>query len=245
MVGGTKGRWIAPLDRALSAAVLSWFVGQDMGMFMAHMDKDDLGVLRDLMQSGKVTPAIDRTYTLSQVPEAIRYLEAGHARGKVVITVGSRSAATSIPNLKEENPMRTMLRTLLICLLAPAALALAQESKPAAAAPAPGSSTHRAFNKMAYGFVKANLLRSAEKMPEENYGFKPADTVRSFGQIVGHVADSSYYLLFRRARREEPRPEDRADQDLEGRSRGLAQGRLRLLRQGLRRHDRRVRLLRR
>lgn len=41
-----------------------------------------------------------------------------------------------------------------------------------------------------YGFVKATLLRSAEKMPEENYGFKPTDTVRSFGQIVGHVADS-------------------------------------------------------
>jgi NADPH:quinone reductase-like Zn-dependent oxidoreductase len=91
MVGGQKGRWIAPLDRALSAAVLSWFVSQDMGMMMAHQDKDDLNILRDLMQAGKVTPVIDRTYTLSQVPEAMRYLEGGHARGKVVITMGPRS----------------------------------------------------------------------------------------------------------------------------------------------------------
>jgi len=50
------------------------------------------------------------------------------------------------------------------------------------------------FNKLAYGFVKANLLRSAEKMPEENYGFKPTEAVRSFGQIIGHVADSQYFF---------------------------------------------------
>ena len=87
MIGGPKGRWVAPLDRALAAKVYSWFVSQDIGMFMARMDKEDLGILGDLMQSGKVTPAIDKTYTLSQVPEAIRYLETGHARGKVVITV--------------------------------------------------------------------------------------------------------------------------------------------------------------
>ena len=88
MVGGPKGVWIAPMDRALGAKVTSWFVSQKMGMMLAHMNKDDLGVLRDLMQSGKVKPVIDRTYPLSQVPEAITYLEAGHARGKVVIAVG-------------------------------------------------------------------------------------------------------------------------------------------------------------
>jgi NADPH:quinone reductase-like Zn-dependent oxidoreductase len=87
MVGGPKGRWVAPLDRALAAKVYSWFVSQDIGMFMARMNKEDLSGLRDLMEAGKVTPAIDRTYTLSMVPEAIRYLETGHARGKVVITV--------------------------------------------------------------------------------------------------------------------------------------------------------------
>ena len=82
--------------------------------------------------------------------------------------------------------------TLLICLLAPAAVALAQD-KPAAVAPAQNNPLS-AWNKNAYGTVKNILLRSAEKMPEENYNFKPADTVRSYGQIVGHLADSQYYF---------------------------------------------------
>jgi NADPH:quinone reductase-like Zn-dependent oxidoreductase len=58
-----------------------------MGMLFANMNSDDLNVLRDLMQSGKVKPVIDRTYPLRQVSEAVRYLEAGHARGKVVIAI--------------------------------------------------------------------------------------------------------------------------------------------------------------
>jgi NADPH:quinone reductase-like Zn-dependent oxidoreductase len=87
MVGGPSGRWIDPLPRALNAVVLSRFVSQDMGMFIADLNKKDLTVLRDLMEAGKVTPVIDRLYKLSDVREAIRYLEAGHARGKVVITV--------------------------------------------------------------------------------------------------------------------------------------------------------------
>ena len=88
--------------------------------------------------------------------------------------------------------MRTLMPTLAICLVAPAVAALAQDAKPAAAAPAPAPDRPPAFNKMAYGFVKGNLLRSAEKMPEENYGFRPTDAVRSFGQVVGHVADAQY-----------------------------------------------------
>jgi uncharacterized damage-inducible protein DinB len=88
--------------------------------------------------------------------------------------------------------MRTLLRTLLICFLAPAAAAWADDKPaPAADKPAPDRPL-TAFNKTSYGFVKATLLRSAEKMPEENYGFKPTDAVRSFGQVVGHVADSQY-----------------------------------------------------
>jgi NADPH:quinone reductase-like Zn-dependent oxidoreductase len=62
-------------------------VTQHVGMLMANMNQEDLSVLRDLLESGKVTPAVDRTYPLSQVPEAMRYLETGHARGKVVIVV--------------------------------------------------------------------------------------------------------------------------------------------------------------
>lgn len=88
MVGGPKGRWVSPLDRAIAAKVLSWFVSQKMGMMLAELNKEDLGILRDLMQAGKVKPVIDRTYPLNRVPEALRYLEAGHARGKVVIAVG-------------------------------------------------------------------------------------------------------------------------------------------------------------
>ena len=84
--------------------------------------------------------------------------------------------------------MRTILRMLLVCLVVPAAVTLAQE-KPAAPAPENPLST---WNKMAYGRVKDILLRSAQKMPEENYSFKPIDTVRSYGQIIGHVADAQY-----------------------------------------------------
>src|SRR6266403_2085316 len=87
MVGGPSGRWIDPLPRALDAFLLSRFVSQDMTMFLAELNKEDLTILRDLMQAGKVTPVIDRRYRLSEVPEAIRYLEAGHARGKVVISL--------------------------------------------------------------------------------------------------------------------------------------------------------------
>lgn len=90
MIGGggpNDGGLIGPLGRPVKALLLSPFISQKMGMFMADLNKQDLTILGDLMQSGKVTPVIDRTYPLSQIAEAIRYLEQGHARGKVVITV--------------------------------------------------------------------------------------------------------------------------------------------------------------
>ena len=58
-----------------------------MGMMLADANQKDLTVLADMMQSGKLKPVIDRTYKLEQVPDAIRYVEQGHARGKVVITI--------------------------------------------------------------------------------------------------------------------------------------------------------------
>jgi NADPH:quinone reductase-like Zn-dependent oxidoreductase len=67
--------------------MLSPFVGQKLGTFIASENNADLIVLKGLIESGKVTPAIDRTYPLSEVAAAIRYMEEGHARGKVVITV--------------------------------------------------------------------------------------------------------------------------------------------------------------
>ncbi len=86
--GANEGRWLGPgLTQALKAMVLSKFVSQKMGMMLAELNQKDLTALADLMQSGKVTPVIDRTYKLSELPQAIQYLEQGHARGKVVITV--------------------------------------------------------------------------------------------------------------------------------------------------------------
>jgi NADPH:quinone reductase-like Zn-dependent oxidoreductase len=67
--------------------MLSPFVSQKLGTFVNKENHEDLMVLRELIESGQVTPIIDRTYPLSEVPEAIRYLEEGHARGKVVISV--------------------------------------------------------------------------------------------------------------------------------------------------------------
>jgi NADPH:quinone reductase-like Zn-dependent oxidoreductase len=85
--GGPAGRWIGPLARGIRAVVLSRFVSQNFVMFIAKRGKEDLTVMHELMKSGKVTPVIDKRYRLSEVPEAIRYLEEGHARGKVVITL--------------------------------------------------------------------------------------------------------------------------------------------------------------
>ena len=67
-------------------AFQSKFTSQKFVFYIAKLTKDDLNVLRDLMQSGKVAPVIDRTYKISETQDAVRYLEEGHARGKVVIT---------------------------------------------------------------------------------------------------------------------------------------------------------------
>jgi NADPH:quinone reductase-like Zn-dependent oxidoreductase len=88
-VGGASGRWmIGPLARAITAVLLSRLVSQSFVTLLAKASKEDLTITRGLMESGKITPVIDKRYRLSEVPEAIRYLEAGHARGKVVITLG-------------------------------------------------------------------------------------------------------------------------------------------------------------
>jgi NADPH:quinone reductase-like Zn-dependent oxidoreductase len=88
MAGGTAGRWmIGPLTRGVTAGVMSRFTSQNMIGILAKPNQGDLTILGELMATGKVTPVIDRRYSLREVPEAIRYLEAGHAQGKVVITL--------------------------------------------------------------------------------------------------------------------------------------------------------------
>jgi NADPH:quinone reductase-like Zn-dependent oxidoreductase len=81
------GRWMGGFDRSLRAPLLSRLVGQRLRMLASKPRQEDLQTLRELLEAGKLTPVIDRTYPLREVPEAIRRLEAGHTRGKLVITV--------------------------------------------------------------------------------------------------------------------------------------------------------------
>jgi NADPH:quinone reductase-like Zn-dependent oxidoreductase len=75
------------LPRLIGIVALSPFVSQNMGLFMARMTQADLNVLKDLYESKRVMSVIDRTYQLSEAPEALTYLKQGHARGKVVISI--------------------------------------------------------------------------------------------------------------------------------------------------------------
>jgi NADPH:quinone reductase-like Zn-dependent oxidoreductase len=86
MAGGEAGRWmIGAISRTILALVISRTTSQKLIGILAKLNKEDLIFLGDLVASGKVTPVIDRRYSLREVPEAIRYLEGRHARGKVVI----------------------------------------------------------------------------------------------------------------------------------------------------------------
>jgi NADPH:quinone reductase-like Zn-dependent oxidoreductase len=87
LVGGSAGRWIGPIARALGALLMSRFSSQTLRPFLSDINKDDLLALKDLIEAGRITPVIDRTYQLSEIAQAMRHLETGHARGKIVITV--------------------------------------------------------------------------------------------------------------------------------------------------------------
>ena len=86
--GPEDHRWIGPLGRVVQTLLLSPFVSQDVGMFLSDLNKADLAVLCDLMEAGQVTPVIDRRYPFDKAADAIRYLETGRARSKVVVTAG-------------------------------------------------------------------------------------------------------------------------------------------------------------
>jgi NADPH:quinone reductase-like Zn-dependent oxidoreductase len=88
IVGGeTDGRWLGGTDRQIRAQLLSPFVGQKLGTFIASENTQDLDALRDLIESGAVAPAIDRTFSLGDTAAAIRRLLDGQAQGKIVITI--------------------------------------------------------------------------------------------------------------------------------------------------------------
>ena len=85
--GGPEVHWLDVLTGPIKALLLSMFVSQKLVPFLARANKKDLTTISELIKGGTVTPVIDKRYPLSEVPEAIRYLEQGHARGKVVITL--------------------------------------------------------------------------------------------------------------------------------------------------------------
>jgi len=87
LVAPAPGQWAGPIVRVLGAIVTSRFSSKRVRPFLSQVSKDNLLVLKELIEAGGVTPVIDRTYPFEQIPEAIRYVEDGHARGKVVITV--------------------------------------------------------------------------------------------------------------------------------------------------------------
>lgn len=91
MVGAADGggRWgIGMMARLLAAMALSWFGSKKLAMVGAKITREDLATLGKLMKTGKITPVVDRRCSLRELPEAIRYVETGHARGKSVIVVG-------------------------------------------------------------------------------------------------------------------------------------------------------------
>ena len=87
IVGGPKGDWIGPMTGVLKAAVVQPFVDQKLGFFIARLNRDDMKFLGELMQAGKITPVIDRRYPLGEAAKAMEYLEAGRARGKVIVSL--------------------------------------------------------------------------------------------------------------------------------------------------------------
>ena len=101
MVGGSNDNWLVGLLGTVAwSKILSSFVDQKFGLMLAELNPEDLKLIGDLMQSGKVTPVIDKTYSLKDVPEALRYLEQGHARGKVVISLAAEDQS-SLANKQE------------------------------------------------------------------------------------------------------------------------------------------------
>jgi NADPH:quinone reductase-like Zn-dependent oxidoreductase len=86
--GESGGRWLGGTDRQLRAIVLSRFVDQTLTTFISSENHRDMVALKELIEAGSVTPVVDRSFPLAEVPDAMRYLTEGRVRGKVVIDVG-------------------------------------------------------------------------------------------------------------------------------------------------------------
>jgi len=99
VVVGVKdpGRWLG-LNRQIKASLLSPFVRQRMRVFVVKHSREDLGILKELVEAGRVTPVIDRRYELSEAPQAFRHQGEGHTRGKIVLGVGGSEAPLRSPD---------------------------------------------------------------------------------------------------------------------------------------------------
>jgi NADPH:quinone reductase-like Zn-dependent oxidoreductase len=87
IVGGEdSGNWVG-MGRQLRAIALSPFIHQRLAMFLATLNARDLEHLTELIEAGAIVPTLDRAFTLDQLPEAMRHLQAGDARGKIAITI--------------------------------------------------------------------------------------------------------------------------------------------------------------
>ena len=84
---GRGGRWLGPIGRIVAARALSGFTRQQLKPFTSFAKRQDLLTLADLLTTRQVTPVIDRAYALDDAADALRYVAAGHTRGKVAITV--------------------------------------------------------------------------------------------------------------------------------------------------------------
>ncbi|PBC75765.1 NADPH:quinone reductase-like Zn-dependent oxidoreductase [Streptomyces sp. TLI_235] len=90
IVGGEGGgTWLQGIDRQLRAAVLSPFVGQRLRTLLARTTAEDLRLLAEAAEEGRLVPVLDRTYPLAEAAAAVRHVHGGHARGKVVLTVAA------------------------------------------------------------------------------------------------------------------------------------------------------------
>ncbi|CAA9214877.1 MAG: Bifunctional protein: zinc-containing alcohol dehydrogenase; quinone oxidoreductase (NADPH:quinone reductase); Similar to arginate lyase [uncultured Acidimicrobiales bacterium] len=89
--GTSDNRWIGPLGRIVTGRLLSPFVSQTITSFTVRPNRQDLEFIGSLIEAGKVTPVIDRTFPLTDIHDAIRHVEEGHTRGKVVVTVAART----------------------------------------------------------------------------------------------------------------------------------------------------------
>jgi NADPH:quinone reductase-like Zn-dependent oxidoreductase len=88
LIGGGRGRWLAPFPMLLSAKVQAGFTGQDMKFFIARLNETDLQLLHDLVASGRITPTVDRTFRSPNFPKRFATWKKG-ARAKVIVTVES------------------------------------------------------------------------------------------------------------------------------------------------------------